>query len=264
MSRWLFNSVLKSREFKGKSRLLKMLRRGMRPYSAKMKAGFQMELDCFEYAQLYLAQFGETEPETMALLQSILSSGDTFVDVGAHVGFVSLIARKLVGPSGKVIAVEPQPYNCERILKNWEINGFTNLKLCIAAAGESDGKIELPQQSARDKSRLSLALPMPNALPLRFEVPLLSLHTLLSENRIDNVAVLKIDVEGYELNVLKGLGEKISCIQNIVFESLESIEARKEICEWLELRGFKVQTIDGREWRGCDKNILESNLFARK
>ena len=85
-----------------------------------------MELDPQEWLQLQLFESKWLEPETLNLYERLLRPGDVFIDVGAHVGFHSLVARHLIGPDGLVVAVEPQPYNAGKLLANWRANGFVN------------------------------------------------------------------------------------------------------------------------------------------
>lgn len=232
-----------------------------------MKNGIMLELDCFEWAQVYLAQHGETEPETMACISSILKPGDTFLDVGAHIGYVSLVGRKAVGDDGLVIAIEPQPYNCERILKNWEINGFKNLQLHVAAAGPSSGFVKLPQQAATDKARLSLQVKMHDALDLTFNVPIMPLAHVLTEHGVERLKLMKIDVEGYEISALQGLERLINIVENIIFEALASDAEDKsrtlEVCHWLRSHGYSLKTVDGQSWNGGFP-VLDGNLWAAK
>jgi FkbM family methyltransferase len=79
----------------------------------------------------------------------------------------------------------------------------------VAAAGPVPGFVELPQQATTDKSRLSLAMEMPDALSLKFTVPLVTIADLMDQHKIESVALIKIDVEGFELSVLRGLRDRI-------------------------------------------------------
>jgi ubiquinone/menaquinone biosynthesis C-methylase UbiE len=88
--------------------------------------GVLMDLDPNEWIQNQLRRNKTSEPHTVARIQSILKPGDTYVDVGCHVGYLTLVARRAIGPSGLVLAIDPQPYNCAKVLHNWVLNGFEN------------------------------------------------------------------------------------------------------------------------------------------
>lgn len=224
-----------------------------------------MELDCFEWAQMDLARNGVTEPLTMDLIQQILGVGDTYIDVGAHVGFVSLVARQSIGQEGRVFAIDPQPYNCEKLLRNWELNDFSNLIVHVAAAGAESGFVELPQQANTDKSRLSLELGMPNALDLKFVVPMVAIADLMDRHNIASVDLLKIDVEGFELKVLQGLKDRIADVKNVVFEALHEDEEDRQrtraVCDWLRAQGFEIRTVQGEVFRDAYP-VPEENLWG--
>ena len=232
-----------------------------------MKPGFEMELDCNEWIQLQLAMDGEVEEDLVSVLGSLLKYGGVFIDVGAHVGFISLVARRLVGPQGTVVALEPQPYNCERLLRNWEINRFNNLHLLVAAAGDRDGFVRLPQQANTDKARLSLAIGMADALNLDFIVPIRQLDSLSEVSNLKCIDVIKIDVEGFELQVLRGANNILERTKHVIFETLwdteENLQSSHKVCMYLQERGFKVACFDGESWTFAHSRN-EPNLVASK
>jgi FkbM family methyltransferase len=270
MRQWLFDLTNALPRFRGHGRLLKWVRDSCyRPYVGRVDGSLRLELDLYEWNQLELAGGTFTEPLTIALMRRLLKPGDVFVDVGAHVGIMTLAARQQVGPSGLVVAIEPQPYNCERLLRNWAVNDFSNLRLLVAAAGSSAGTVTLPQQSCTDKARLSLAMPMPDATELTFSVPLVRLSDVLQD--VPQVRVLKIDVEGYELEVLRGLGEAHRKIDNLIFEMLPEAGSspagetslRDELIGWCTTAGYQVRTVTGEPWTRHDP-LPEANVWATR
>ncbi len=110
-----------------------------------------MELDPTEWTQVTLMTTRIIEPITSHLIQQLLPNGGTFVDVGAHVGFHTINAAKSVGNQGTVVAIDPQPYNCERLLRNCFINDIGNVTVHVAAVGSQDGFVVLRNQPATDK-----------------------------------------------------------------------------------------------------------------
>lgn len=253
--------------FRGKWRLTAYFQKRLRYFRRLMKPGFEMELDCNEWIQLQLAIDGEVEEDLVSKLNSLLQNGGVFIDVGAHVGFTSLVARQLVGSQGTIVALEPQPYNCERILRNWELNRFNNLHLLVAAAGDRDGFVRLPQQASTDKARLSLAIKMADALDLDFIVPIRQLDSLPEVSNLKSIDVIKIDVEGYEIQVLQGASQILEKTKHVIFESLWDTEENqllsRNVCLYLQERGFKVACFDGESWTGAQSRN-EPNLIASK
>ena len=86
--------------------------------------------------------YGVFEIKTVQLMRSLLKQGDTVIDVGANVGWFSLLTAKIVGPSGKVHAFEPLPQNQRRLQANMDKNGLKNISLHPVGAGEADGEFE--------------------------------------------------------------------------------------------------------------------------
>src|SRR2546428_9306490 len=168
-----YRSLLRLPQFKGKARIIQAYRAAFcRSYKFTGIHGFVMELDPIEWTQSDLLRDGSIESLTSALYRKLLHQGDTYVDIGAHIGYHTLLARRCIGAEGQVIAVEPQPYNCQKVLANWRANGFENLALYVAAIGEEDSTIRLHQQVATDTTRLSMCLESVNDEARVFYVPL--------------------------------------------------------------------------------------------
>jgi FkbM family methyltransferase len=252
---------------KGKTRLDNLLRQWFwKPDAVRVIHDIRMELDPTEWTQLQLIKRNWLEPATIALYEKLLRPGDVFVDVGAHVGFHSLVARKAIGSDGLVLAVEPQPYNASRILANWRANGWTNLNLYVAAAGNRNGTVWLHDQAADDRSVLSLLPGKGKNRAQRYQVPLRRLEDIMAEAEVPSVRVLKIDVEGLELEVLEGMGPRLRCADNIIFEFLQAPGRETEdrrLLDFLRDHGFDLLTIRGEAWAPGDE-IPERNLRARR
>jgi tRNA A58 N-methylase Trm61 len=147
----VYRTFLKLPDFTGKSRIAGLLRRRLATPAVRVHGGVMMELDPTEWTQVTLMTTRIIEPITSHLIQQLLPNGGTFVDVGAHVGFHTINAAKSVGNQGTVVAIDPQPYNCERLLRNCFINDIGNVTVHVAAVGSQDGFVVLRNQPATDK-----------------------------------------------------------------------------------------------------------------
>ncbi|MDW8153540.1 MAG: FkbM family methyltransferase [Armatimonadota bacterium] len=141
------------------------------------------------------------EPILTATLRTLLRPNMTVVDVGANLGYFALLAARAVGPSGKVLALEPFPESYRLLKKNIQANGLQNVLPYAFAAGHRSGPDKLyfyPQSNWN-----SLFLKNDKRKPLGWiEVQVCTLNELLAtEPRVD---VIRMDVEGAELAVLKG------------------------------------------------------------
>jgi FkbM family methyltransferase len=269
----IYQKFLKLPNFKGKARIQHYIRESfLAPKKIWVREGFWMELDPYDWLQSEILLNGTTEPLTTSLYKKILKPGDVYVDIGSHVGFHTLVARRLVGDNGLVIAVEPQPYNCHKILRNWIANDWHNIDLRVAAAGNRDQIISLNAQKASDSARLSVDADSdnsPNNLSQHFCVPMIRIDSLLGELGLDKIKLLKIDVEGFELEVLEGALHHFNTIENLVLEILTPLDKfsvrEKQIMSLLQSYQFNLKNILNEPLDDfSDRNLPEFNLFATK
>ncbi len=140
------------------------------------------------------------------LVAGLLASGATVVDVGANVGYYLLLIAREIGPSGTVICIEPEPENLEELRRCIEVNGLRNVEVMAAAAGERRGEVRL----ARGVNGRVTADPTGAVT-----VPACCLDELI-DRRPD---VVKIDVEGFEGQVLRGAQQLIrACTPRLFVE----------------------------------------------
>lgn len=163
------------------------------------------------------------EPATTKIFRSIVLRGDTVLDIGANIGYFTLLARKLVGINGFVFSFEPEQKNYDYLLKNIRLNKF-DIDPINAAVGDKEGEIDLficPYDSGHHtinqkygimdyRKRSLLRLLTPHKIK-RVRVPMVVIDNLIKKQ----VDVVKIDVEGAELGVLKGMKNIINNNQNI-------------------------------------------------
>jgi len=260
-----YDFLLRLPGFKGKAKIEAMFRALLKPHVSTLHHDIRMELDPEEWLQIDLRASGRLEPRTTALFERILRPGDCFVDIGAHVGYHALQAARLVGASGRIFAIDPQPYNCTKILTNAELNGFANITVIVAAVAEIDGFTSLKNQTRQDKARLTLAGPGVNDGALTFVVPKITLRWLLETYELRPVNLLKIDVEGFELEVLNGAGDAMRAVENIVFEALpgEGADRTQAIERKLQNFGLQMFDVDGAPWRP-GQVCTENNVWARR
>lgn len=263
MIRTLYRALLRGPRFRGRHRLEAMLRGWLAPARDRAPEGLVMELDAQEWLQIHLLGGEELEPATIALIKRLLLPGDTMIDVGSHVGFHALVAAGRVGPGGRVIALDPQPYNCERVLINAELNGLNNLLMVGAAAGPRDGTVVLRNQKRNDKARLTLAGEGVSDVAIRFEAPVVALDSLMARHGVTAIRLLKIDVEGYEAEVLDGAAATLAMTENLVFECLPETDPAvvARIMATLEAAGFSLKQLDGAAWRP-GQVAPEHNIWA--
>ncbi|HHC71765.1 MAG TPA: FkbM family methyltransferase [Thiotrichales bacterium] len=159
----------------------------------------------FDRRDLFIAKklilYGEYEPAEMALLAREVKEGETVMDVGANIGLFTLHLSRLVGASGVVHAVEPDPDNLRLLRENVSRNRCGNVRIHDCALGVDEGSAGL-YQSPTNRGNLSLA-PL-HGLDAPLPVQVVRGSRLLEEAG-GSASVVKVDVEGYEPQVLEGL-----------------------------------------------------------
>lgn len=152
----------------------------------------------------YLISYGVYEPLETKLFLEKLRPGMVVIDVGANIGYYSIMASKNIGPLGKVLAFEPEENNFKLLLKNIEINECKNIILVKKAISDRDGFSELFIH--RDNLGMhSLVSDSSQNGPIRQNVETITLDAFIEQNiKNSRIDIIKIDVEGAEGRVLKG------------------------------------------------------------
>lgn len=167
------------------------------------RSGFKLNVDLGEWIGQHIYITGNFEPPTAHLVSSLLYEGDTMIDVGANIGFFTLLASRKVGPSGKVCAFEPVPSTCAAMERNLSINGIVNVIVHEIALSNLTGTVTIHEGPARNRG-LSSIRPISNASG-RHSVPVAAFDSL--EVSRGPIHLIKIDVEGAEQLVIEGAME---------------------------------------------------------
>ena len=183
-----------------------------------------------------------------------LRPGDTAVDVGANIGSITLAMAASVGPSGKILSLEPHARLYTHLVKNIRFNGAHHVLAAQTAAGNVEGVIGLSDLKSDDENSVITS-------PARLTVPIVQLDKLAPPGRI---RLIKIDVEGYEPAVLAGARQALARTDIVYFEASPTFLARQGF-EWndtatlLREAGFKLME------RSADGLVaLADNLDRRK
>lgn len=147
---------------------------------------------------------GDNELPVQHALAEIVREGDVVYDIGANVGFFSIISARLTGPSGRVIAFEPVRSNADLVRRNADLNAFGNITVVEQAVSDRSGTGELVLAEYSGGAALSTTTAPPDPAGT-IQVELTTVDDAVSDGRIPPPAVVKIDVEGVELEVLRGM-----------------------------------------------------------
>lgn len=161
---------------------------------------------------------GTYEPIQTAWFKQCLLPGDVFIDVGASFGYYTTLGALLVGPTGKVFAFEPSPIANQAIEEMIAASMFQNVFLTKAAVGKEAGSVSLFLPNTRNCHSPSILKSDPGFVPV--QVPIIALDHFAPLENVPKVKLVKIDVEGYEPDVLAGMERlvKEKRIENIICE----------------------------------------------
>jgi len=193
---------------------------------------------------LYLQ--GIWEPEVTGAFRSLLKPGDTVYDIGGDAGYYTLLFSKAAGPTGRVVVFEPIPKALERIAENLELNGAGNVTLINTALGSKAGSFVL--EKPFEDSRINLA--RTNARESDITVTVERFDTLAQSQSIPVPSLVKMDVEGAELEVLQGMEDLVknhhpSFVIELHPQFLPQFGASvDDVVHWLETRGYHLTAID--------------------
>lgn len=165
----------------------------------------------FYFPKIYGRFYGDTP--FRRFLEATLKPGSRFLDIGSNVGFFALMAARLVGPTGRVYAFEPEPDIHEALTRSARVNGYDHLEVFPFAL--SDREDELAFYRARDGTASSLVPEAPGK-ERRYERTLkarvTTLDRLVAEGKLDvsNLTAVKVDVEGEEVRTVTGMRESLA------------------------------------------------------
>jgi FkbM family methyltransferase len=199
-------------------------------------------IDAGHYADLMTPR----EPAVMRAIADLATPGTTVWEVGSNVGYFTTIMGKLVGPQGRVFAFEPDPGSHAQLLTNAKLNGLDTIRPFTFALGDADGEFRL-RSNPNPASGVHRIEAGENGIPVRVRVG----DEVRTRESLPVPNLLKVDVEGAEYRVLKGLRETLAhpdC-RAVVVEVHFAILANAgepdtpiAICDYLKDRGFTKLT----------------------
>jgi FkbM family methyltransferase len=192
--------------------------------------GLSMEVVPRDAIGRWIYLYGIWEMPGTRFLQAVLRPGMTFLDVGANIGYYSVVAARLVGSSGEVHAFEPVGELRARLNRNARLNGLTNVTPHAEAVAQTSGQVvfyrsTLEANQGLSTMRLDDQLRRPEKrIPVVEEVvPALALDDFVASLPARRADLMKIDVEGAELDVIAGAASLLSGEQApaVLFESFD-------------------------------------------
>jgi FkbM family methyltransferase len=209
--------------------------------------GALFAVDTQDLIQRYVYLFGVWEPHMTAWLQGRLQPGDVYVDVGANIGYYSVLASRLVGDTGRVVSIEASPAFHERLLQQVRLNGCGNVRPVNAAVADSRKTLTFVLASSKNMGANSI-VPYDGPAESTFEIDALPMPDLLDNEEIACARVIKIDVEGAEGGVVRGMAPMLGRLRSDAEVTVEVTPERmaqlgdsvEELLEIMREHGFHV------------------------
>jgi FkbM family methyltransferase len=215
------------------------------------KHGFRMDLDLSEWLGQHVYATGNWEDYTAFVIRALVQEGDTVIDVGANLGFFTLLAARCVGEKGRVIAFEPVPAVRDQLLHNVKLNDFGNVEVREEAASDADGQAII-HVGPREHSGISSFRPLGKSAE----------GVKVQTCRLDSLAVgkpplrlVKIDVEGAEHKVLCGMQDLLSQQRPDIILELTDVFLK-------ELGGSAEQVYDGLTKSGYRTYVIANDELS--
>lgn len=192
---------------------------------------------------------GKYERPVQEALACLVKPGAACYDVGANLGFFSILLSRLAGPTGSIYAFEPVPDNAAMIERNARLNQLENIAVLRLALSCIDGRGELMLAQHVGGAVLKTAGTPPDLVGSMM-VETASLDTLVERQQIRPPNVVKIDVEGAEMEVLKGMVRVLRrCAPTIVLElddeTVEECEKKVSLCRsFLHEFGYRTELLE--------------------
>jgi FkbM family methyltransferase len=175
-----------------------------------LAADLKLVADPYEFIGMQLAQSSVYEPDTVATLQAVIKPGMIVADVGANIGYYTVILGRLVGPNGSVHAFEPYPDSLSDLRRNTEINQLRNVSVSSCALSSSHGAATLYLGHGDVTNSLQPTKHSGNeAIAITTE----TLDRYASTHELRRLDLIKIDVEGAERDVISGASSVLEALK---------------------------------------------------
>lgn len=191
-------------------------------------------------ASLHSCWLGSYEIEKQKLVAQYLNKNGVFYDIGANVGFYTLLASRIVGIDGHVYAFEPLPRNIMYLRRHIELNKLQNVRVFDVAVADYTGVTRFEEGERHSMGKI--------AQNGNFEVSVTMLDSLLAQNEIKPPDLVKIDVEGGELAVLNGAESLFRQHHPVVFLATHSHDLHQSCLKFLTALNYRItefQSVDG-------------------
>ncbi len=213
-----------------------------------------------------MIEYGEVIELEWAFLQQFVGENDVVIDVGANIGTHTVNFAKAVGPSGRVVAIEPQPVIFQTLCANLALNSLTNTDAAHCGCGKSTGVVRIPPYNYSVEGNFGGISLTDSANGVVVEV-----RKLDELFHLPRLKLVKIDVEGMEANVINGARRIIETFHPILYVENDRRDRSKDLIELIANLGYRMwwhlpPLFNPNNYFGNTeniyKNIVSVNMFC--
>lgn len=188
-----------------------------------------------------LSMYGEFSEHEVKLFRELVNVGDVVLDIGANIGCHTLAFSKIVGPTGRVIAFEPERTNFTALAGNIAINNILNVYVNQIAVAEKPGLVAVPELDHNNTYNYG-GIELNKDYSKNFHYMIQSIS--LDNTSFEKLDFIKIDVEGMEHDVLQGGKNIIQKTNPIIYLENDRVENTEKILKFLDENKYKVYEHD--------------------
>lgn len=210
--------------------------------------GARLHCNPQDLIQRMILYFGVWEPDVSRVIEQNLSAGDVFVDVGANIGYDTLLASSRVGATGRVVSIEASPRTFALLQRNLAANpSSSNVRAVNAAVSDRPGTLDLYEINEGNIGAATTLASRGGTLMASVEA--LPLAEILKPDELARLRLIKMDVEGAEPPILRHLLEQLSrypATMDIVVEASpdDDFEAWRDVFDRMRAAGFAAWAIE--------------------
>ena len=223
-----------------------------------VEPGMSLTINLRRHVMFWSQGLARFEPSAVQTIRAATEPGDHALDIGANIGFFTTLLARWVGPEGRVLAAEPEEENREFLIRNLETNGCRNVKVCACAVSSQPGIAQFSIDEAtgatgRLGNQLTASESAVGTGKLRVvETPVESIDSLCASHQIQP-ALIKIDIEGDEINAMLGATQTLRAARPIVVAEVSGLGG-PEVIELLTRENYLIWDLEAREAVGPEQH----------
>jgi len=198
---------------------------------------------------------GSYEFGKQVIFGRVLRPGQVVFDIGAHVGFYTLLASQQVGPEGTVVAFEPVPGNLAFLKRHLELNNVNNVLIFDCAVADTEGLAGFVLGCDSHMGHLGDS----GGLAVR----IVTLDGLIAAGQVPVPNVLKLDIEGAELAALRGASQLLNIYHPVVFLATHGRKVHDDCVSLLAALGYRLQAIDTESLEDASEILAQQPIDSR-